>query len=240
MSRNIKIMSMTLFGLLMVCAGLACAAQKEEGANFYSVNSTESLIQVYEDPDRAAWQKPERVVEQLSLKPGQVVADIGAGTGYFSVILAKKVGHNGTVYGVDVDVNMVEYLEKRARKNGLKNIKPILAKTDDPFLSKASTDLIFMCNTYMFIEQRELYLARLKDILKKDGRLVIVSYNKVETPEGPPIHTRVSREKTIQEAQKAGFILQNEFLFLPYQHFLVFNKKQLSREDMDTPAGGTP
>lgn len=225
MNRNMTIVSLTLFGLLLACTGPARAAHREEGANFYSLNSTDSLIQVYEDPGRAEWQKPERVVEQLSLKPGQVVADIGAGTGYFSVILARKVGENGTVYAVDIDGNMVAYLEKRARKDGLKNIKPILAKMDDPLLPKASTDLIFMCDTYMFIEQRERYLARLKDILKKDGLLAIVSYNKVETPEGPPIHTRVSKEKTIQEAEKAGFKLEAEYFFLQYQHFLVFRKR---------------
>lgn len=209
----------------MVCAGLAGAAHKGEGANFYSLNPTDSLIQVYEDPARAEWQKPERVVEQFSLKPGQIVADIGAGTGYFSVIFAKKVGESGKVHAVDIDGNMVEYLEKRARKDGLKNIKPILAKRNDPLLPEASTDLIFLCNTYMFIEQREQYLARLKDILKKDGLLAIVSYNKVETPEGSPIHTRVSREKTIQEAEKAGFALEVEYFFLQYQHFLVFRKR---------------
>lgn len=225
MSRNIIIISLTLFGLLMACAGQACAADKGEGANFYSLNSPDSLIQIYEDPGRSEWQKPEKVVEQLSLKPGQFVADIGAGSGYFSVIFAKKVGESGTVHAVDIDGNMVDYLEKRARKEGLKNIKPILAKTDDPLLPKASADLIFMCNTYMFIEQREKYMTLLRGILKNDGRLAIVSYNKMETPEGPPIHTRVSKEKTIQELEKAGFALDAEYFFLQYQHFLVFRKR---------------
>lgn len=196
-----------------------------EGAAFYSLNSNDALIQEYENPGRAAWQKPEKVVEHLSIKPGSVIADIGSGTGYFSVLLASKTGEHGIVYAVDNDREMIAYLEKRIKKDGHANIKPVLARTDDPMLPKTAVDLIFICNTYMFFQHREQYLMRLKENLKNEGRLAIVSFNNVEAPEGPPLHTRVSREKTILEAKKAGFVLEAEYFFLPYQHYLIFVKR---------------
>ena len=216
-----------VFVLFVLLSGWACFADAgpKEGANFYSLNSTDSLIQEYENPGRAAWQKPEKVIEYLMIKPGNIIADIGSGTGYFSVLLARKAGEHGTVYAVDSDREMIAYLEKRVKSEGHVNIRPVLAKSNDPLLPKATVDLIFICNTYMFIENREQYLLRLKDNLKSDGRLAIVSYNKTETLEGPPLHTRVSRDKTIQEAQKAGFVLEAEYYFLPYQHFLTFVKR---------------
>jgi len=223
MSRTSRYIVFILLGL-MGSSRLADAAPKE-GATFYSLNSTEAVIQEYENPDRASWQKPGKVIDQLMIKPGSVIADIGSGSGYFSVLLAKQTGNHGTVYAVDNDSEMIAYLEERVKKEGHGNIKPILAKGDNSRLPRAGVDLIFVCNTYMFIENRESFLTRLKDYLKDSGRLAIISYNKTETPEGPPVHTRVSREKTIQEAQKSGFILEAEYFFLPYQHFLLFVKR---------------
>ena len=223
MSRTSGYLMPLLIGMLG-WATLAGAGPKER-ATFYSLNATDTLVQEYENPGRAVWQKPEKVVEQLSIKPGSVIADIGSGSGYFSVLLAKKTGARGTVYAVDNDSEMNAYLEKRVINEGHANIRPVLSKKDDPLLPKGAVDLVFICNTYMFIEKREQYLTRLKDNLKNDGRLAIISFNRIETPEGPPLHTRVSREKTIQEAQKAGFALEAEYFFLPYQHFLVFVKR---------------
>ena len=221
----LKVMAAALFALLLSLSWPAVAASGTDVSSFYSRNSTEILIRVYEDPVRQEWQKPQEVVDRLSVQPGDVVADIGAGSGYFSVIFAKNVGNGGTVFAVDTDRDMLDYIRQRAKKEGLNNIRPLLAKTDDPLLAKDSTDLIFICNTYMFIASRDRYLSRLKDVLKPDGRLAIVSYNLVDSPEGPPIHTRVSREKTIREVVGAGFVLDAEYYFLPYQHFLVFKKR---------------
>lgn len=210
---------------LFVCQDYAGADSGEGVSSFYSRNSPEALIQLYEDPRRQEWQKPQHVVDQLSLKPGEVVADIGAGTGYFSVLFAEKVAGSGTVYAVDIDRNMLEYVSRRVKKEGLSNIKSVLAKSDDPMLAKDSADLVFICNTYMFVTNRGNYLAKLKNSLKNNGRLAIISYNLVDSPEGPPIHTRVSRGSTIKEVVNAGFVLDVEYFFLPYQHFLVFKKQ---------------
>lgn len=205
-------------------AGVASGGEVN-GKTFFNINTAESNIQAMEETGRREWQQPEKVVECLHIRPGDIIADIGSGTGYFSVLLAQKTGKTGLVYAVDIDRQMVDYLEKRTAAERLGNISNILAKPDDPLLPVASVDLAFLCNTYLFIDNRDQYLAKLRKSLKKDGRLAIVSYNKVETPEGPPLHIRVSRETTIKEADKAGFKLDKEYFFLPYQHFLVFEKK---------------
>lgn len=179
-----------------------------------------------EDPRRLEWQKPEKLVDHLLIKQGDVIADIGAGTGYFTVLFAQRVGKNGMVYAVDVDENMVKSVEKRAQKDGLNNVKSILSPLDDPLLPKSSVDLIFVCDTYLFFENRVQYLVRLRDSLKSGGRLSIVSFNtRAEIPGAPPRHKMISREKTIQEAEQAGFVLETVYLFLPYQDFLVFGKR---------------
>jgi predicted methyltransferase len=179
-----------------------------------------------EDPRRIEWQQPEKVVAHLQLRKGDVVADIGAGTGYFTQLFAKSVGKTGTVFALDVDEILIQALALRAKKESLPNIKAILTPPNDPLLAMASTDLIFLCDTHVFIEQRKQYLVRLRESLKPDGRLAIISFNmNPEIPGAPPRLKRVSREQTIQEAEQAGFALEAEYFFLPHQYFLVFGKR---------------
>jgi ubiquinone/menaquinone biosynthesis C-methylase UbiE len=178
-----------------------------------------------ESPDRAGWQKPEKVVDYLAIKDGDVIADIGAGSGYFSVILSKRVGDSGRIYAVDIENGMIEYIEKRAKKERLNNIKTILSKPDDPLLLESSIDLIFICDTYHHIEGRDNYLKKLKKVLKKNGRLAIVDFHVVDTPVGPPLNIRISKDKIMGEVLKAGFKLEADYYFLPYQYFLIFEKE---------------
>lgn len=222
MSPTIGILLVILIGQLLAVAGLAGASSNERSDTFYSSYPT-----AYEDdPRRLEWQKSGKVIDYLLVKQGDTIADIGAGTGFFSLLFAQRVGKNGLVYAVDVDENMVKHLEKRAKREGLNNIKSILAPTNDPLLPKSSADLIFICDTYMFIENRAQYLVRLRDSLKSNGHLAIISFNrKAEIPAAPPPHKMISREKTIQEAEKAGFALEAEYFFLPYQDFMVFVKR---------------
>ncbi len=177
-----------------------------------------------QEPHRAEWQRPEKIVDYLAVKSGDTVVDIGAGIGYFTVIFSKRVGKNGRVYAVDVEKEMIDYLGKRAEKEGLGNIKTVLAEPDNPTLPKDAIDLIFMGNTYHHIENREDYLAILRRDLKRNGRLTIVDFHVVNKLIGPPINERIPKWKTIEEVIKAGFKLEAEYYFLPYQYFLIFTK----------------
>jgi arsenite methyltransferase len=222
MNRYISVIAVIVIGQFLSATSPAGAASKSEG-----ITSHSAYPSAYEeDPRRLEWQKTGKVLDHLLIKQGDVIADIGAGTGFFSLPFAQRVGKNGMVYAVDIDENMVKYLEQRAKKEGLDNIRSVHALPNDPLLPKSSLDLIFICDTYMFIENREEYLIRVRDSLKNGGRLAIVSFNRKATiPAAPPPIKMISRERTIQEAEKAGFALEAVYFFLPYQDFMVFVKR---------------
>lgn len=176
-----------------------------------------------DDPRRSEWQLPEKVLDYLLIREGETVADIGAGTGYFSMQFARRVGRSGLVYALDVDDSMVKLIEKRAKKEGFANVQARLAPFDAPGLAKGAADLVFICDTYLFFENRAEYLRRVRESLKRGGRLAIVSFNyRAEIPGAPPRHKMVSKEQTIGEILQSGFTLEADFSFLPYQDFLLF------------------
>lgn len=206
--------------LLLCCTALHAAAVASNNSFTVSVPSA-----YMEDPRRSEWQLPQKVLDYLLLKPGDSVADIGAGTGYFSLQFARKVGTNGVVYAVDVDEEMVKLVGKKAQREKLGNLQARLAPVDSPGLPQASVDLVFICDTYLFFENRAEYLRRVRESLKSGGRLAIVSFNyRAEIPGAPPRHKMISREQTISEVQQAGFVLDADFRFLPYQDFMIFSR----------------
>jgi ubiquinone/menaquinone biosynthesis C-methylase UbiE len=211
---------------LLFCGVAGCWGQISHGHEAHHVpRSTEEWVRVLETPDRDGWQKPREVVDALRLKPGAAVADIGAGSGYFSVRFAAVVGPQGTVYAGDIDAGLIDYLKQRAVKAGLQNLKPVLGQPDDPLLPADSVDLVFICDVIHHIENRGLYYARLAQTLHPGGRLVIVDFQKQELPVGPPAAMKIAKPDLIAEVEQAGFALREEFDFLPYQYFLVFEPK---------------
>lgn len=211
-----------LFTFLVTSSILLTGSAQGDGKPFYASVPTAYM----DDPRRIEWQMAGNVVERLQIQPGSSVADIGAGTGYFTMIFAEKVGADGTVYAVDVDEKMISHVEKRVRKSGFRNVRSILSRSDDPLLPKESIDLVFVCDTYLFLEDRVQYLLRLRESLKNKGHLAIVSFNsRAELPGAPPLYRMISKETTIHEAEKAGFSLLADYRFLPYQDFLVFKKR---------------
>ena len=186
--------------------------------------TTNSYIQHLEDPGRAAWQKPDEVVQALNLKSGQNVADIGAGSGYFTVPFAHRVGPAGKVYAVDIDREMLAYIEQRAQQESLQNIQTVLADPHNPKLAPASVDLIFICATLHHITDRAKYYPLLAQALRPRGRVVNIDFDKRPLPVGPSLEMKIARADVLSEFAAAGFHLAQEFNFLPYEYFLVFER----------------
>jgi ubiquinone/menaquinone biosynthesis C-methylase UbiE len=181
-----------------------------------------SYIASLEDPARDAYQKPDEVLKALALRPGEVLADIGSGSGYFTVRFARAVGEAGRVYAVDVSPDMVRHLNRRLRDSGVRNVVPVLSEPNDPLLPPASVDRVVIVNTWHHIDDRPGYLALLGRALKPGGQVVHVDFHKRDLPVGPPVSMKISREDLVKEMDAAGFRLAAEHTFLPYQYFLVF------------------
>jgi SAM-dependent methyltransferase len=211
-------------GLLPVSTtaqGVAPAQHKPDhmGRHF---DDAERWAKEFDDPARDAWQMPDRVIEALGLRSGQSVADIGAGTGYFSSRLAR-VAAAPAVYAVDIEPSMVAYLRGRAAKEGLKNLTAVQAGESGPNLP-APVDTILIVDTYHHIPDRVAYFTRLKGSLKPGGALAIVDFRK-DAPSGPPVEFRFTPEQISAELDKAGFVLAKQHDFLPRQIFLVYQVK---------------
>jgi ubiquinone/menaquinone biosynthesis C-methylase UbiE len=218
-------MTQKSLAVLLLFLGFAAGLPAQvEHQQHHPPASASEYIRVLEDPGRNAWQKPEEVMARLGLKPGETVADIGAGSSYFTVRLARAVGPSGRVYAVDIDQRMLEYIQQRAKKDHLENIQTILADAHDPKLAPASVDLIFICDTLHHISEREKYYPLLARALKPGGRLVDVDFHKRALPLGPPVEMKISRKALVEEVKPAGFNLVKDYEFLPYQYFIIFNR----------------
>ena len=181
-----------------------------------------AYIALLDDPARDAYQKPHEVVMALALKEGERVADISAGSGYFSLRFARHVGAGGQVLAVDINPDMIVHLNQRIRDAGLENTRTILALPNDPLLAPSSVDRVFICETWHHIESHPQYLALLKKVLKPGGQAIIIDFQKKPMPVGPPAGMRMAREDVVKEFEQNGFRLAKEHTFLPYQYFLIF------------------
>jgi arsenite methyltransferase len=141
-----------------------------------------AYIGALEDPQRDAYQKPHEVVHALSLKPGEVIADIGAGSGYFTFHLARHVGEKGRVYAVDVSSDMILHINRRIRDTQANNVVSVLADPDDPLLPERSVNRFFICNVWHHVENQTKYLSLMKKMLKPGGEVVMIDFHKKELP----------------------------------------------------------
>jgi arsenite methyltransferase len=182
-----------------------------------------AYIATLENPQREKEQKPDEVIKALNLKQGAVIADIGAGSGFFAFRFAPHVGASGRVYAVDINSDMILYMNKRIRDSKIANVTTVLSDPEDPLLMENSIDLFFICNTWHHVSNRLHYLALMKKMLKPNGRIVVIDYKKETLPVGPPPEMKMAREEVIKEMRTAGFGLAGEHTFLPYQYFLEFH-----------------
>ena len=181
-----------------------------------------AYIAMLEDPKRDEYQKPHEVLMALSLKPGETIADIGAGSGYFALRFAAHLGDTGRVFAVDIDPEMVRHLNRRVRDAGVRNVQTILAEPSDPLLPDTSVDRFVVVDTWHHVEKPLDYLALMKRMLKPGGQVVMIDFQKRELPLGPPMAMKIAREDLVRQMEANGFRLEKEHTFLPYQYFLVF------------------
>lgn len=201
---------------------LLLLGQQHQHIPGHSFEDIDRWVAEFESPERDRQQKPDEVVAALKLKSSDRIADIGAGTGYFTRRFAR-VASAGAVFAVDLEPNMLRYVAKRARTEGQRNIVPVLALPDSPMLPPASVDVIFICNTIHHIENRAAYYQILREDLGAEGRLVIVDFRKdAALAEGPPPEMRLDRKELERELSQAGFRLLEEHDFLSDQYFVVF------------------
>ena len=178
-----------------------------------------------ERPEREDEEAPSKALDALDLKPGMVVADIGAGSGYYSSRIAKRVGPAGRVYATDIQPGMIEILERRIKNEGLTNITTMLGGMDDPRLPPAAIDLAIMVDVYHELQQPQLFLQRLKGAFKPNGRLVLLEFRK-EDPKVPILEVhKMSVAEVKQELEAEGFVLDKVIDVLPWQHIIVLRVK---------------
>ena len=195
------------------------AAAQSPSTHQHHFRDAERWAHVFDDPARDAWQKPHEVIQALKLPPDALVADLGAGTGYFAVRLANMLP-KGRVYAVDVEPDMVRYLTERAKKEKRDNLVAVAGAPDDPRLP-AKVDLILLVDVYHHIESRTAYFRRLREALKPGGRIAVIDF-RLDSPAGPPRAARIAPERVVEELKAAGYALAGQHDFLPRQYFLVF------------------
>lgn len=179
-----------------------------------------------ERPERDLEERPVEVIAAMGLKAGDVVADIGCGTGYFARRFAKAVGETGKVYGVEIQPEFLEMMKERNAREKVTNIVPILGEEKDPLLPPASCDWIFMADVYHEFQYPKEMLAAFKAALKPGGRICLVEYRLLgETAAHIKEEHRMSVKQVLSEWQPAGYELVDLLDFLPSQHLFIWQRR---------------
>jgi SAM-dependent methyltransferase len=207
-----------LVALLVACAATVPAQERPRHGRLFPPED----LGVLEGPDRDAWQMPDAVMDALGVADGSSVADIGAGGGWFTVRLARRVGPNGTVYAQDVQPQMLEAIRRRVEREGLRNVRTVKGDATNPRLLPSSVDAIIIVDAYHEFENPIALLGHLAQALKPGGRLGVVNFTKEGGGPGPPAEERVEESRVVREAALAGLTLLRRETFLPFQYYLIF------------------
>lgn len=175
-------------------------------------------------PDRDLWQRPDQIMDAMAIADASVVADIGAGSGWFTIRLARRVGPQGLVYAEDVQRDMITAISRRVNREGLVNVRAQLGSRNDPKLPEKSLDAALLVDAYHEIEDRVGVLRNLARALKPQGRIGVIDFRLDGTGPGPEPDERVSPDVVVKDAEEAGLRLIRQEPFLPYQYFLIFGK----------------
>ena len=183
-----------------------------------------------EGPDRDAWQKPDQIMDALAIADGSTVADLGAGGGWFTVRLARRVGPNGLVYAEDIQPQMIESIARRVGREGLANVRTILGTASDPKLPPA-LDAVLIVDTYPEMADPVTLLEYVAASLKPNGRLGIVNFKLDGGGPGPPLEERIEPEAVIDDAARVGLRLLSREDSLRYTYLLVFVRAEAATAD---------
>jgi SAM-dependent methyltransferase len=210
---------------LTACAGKNLpapgAAAAPAGDHFeHRFEDAEAWAKRFDDPARDGWQKPGDVIALMKVEPGQTAADIGAGTGYFLRHLSAAVGEKGRVLGLDIEPSMVEYMKRRAGREGLKNVEARVIPGDDPSLPAGGVDRVLIVNTWHHIPAREAYVKKLAAGLAPGGAVFVVDFTKA-SPEGPPAEHRLPPGKVAAELRAGGLATEVLEDKLPRQYVVI-------------------
>lgn len=224
-----RIWPQTLLAALLPLLVFAQAQHPKSGRRIAAVMGY-SGADWLERTEREIEEMPESALDSIGIKPGMTVADVGAGSGYFTVRMSKRVGNDGKVYAQDIQPEMLRILRRRLEKANFTNIETVLGTEGDPKLPADKMDLILMVDVYHEFAQPQKMLRKLRESLKDDGRMVLLEYRK----EDPYVPIRPEHKMSIAEAklevEDEGFILERVGNELPRQHILIFKK------DLDSPA----
>jgi SAM-dependent methyltransferase len=204
---------------IVLAAMLATASQAQEHGRHPRFDDPKRWSQIFDDPARDLWQKPDEVLAALALKHTDRVADIGAGTGYFSVRLAPRVP-DGVVFAVDIEPTLVAHLAARAKAEGLANVRAVQGGAASAKLPEP-VDLVLLVNVYHHIANRPAYFRALRSALRPGGRIAVIDF-KPEAAEGAPKSMRMPISRVASEMKQAGYRHTRSHDMLPHQYFLIF------------------
>ena len=177
-----------------------------------------------EGPDRDKWQKPDQIMDALRIADGSTVADIGAGAGWFTIRLARRVGPRGTVYAQDVQRQMLEAIRRRVAREGLENVQTRLGNDHDTGLPPRALDAVLVVDVYPEVDGPVQFLTSLTAALKPNGRIGIVNYKPGASGPGPAPDERVEQTAVEADVRAAGLRVLSRGTFLPFQYLLVVGR----------------
>lgn len=211
---------------LLAAASDASLAPRQQTPRSPVIFNPQDAAQL-DQPSRDAWQKPDEAVDSLKLQAGDVVADIGTGSGYFVPYLSRSVGSSGRVYAIDIQPEMLAFVQRKIAELEISNVTPVLSQEADTRLPPESVDLALMVDVYHELGSPGALLANIRSTLKPDGRLAIIDFKAAKEADrvGPPLSHRVPADRLIAEVERVGFALAETIELLPYQYFLVFTNK---------------
>jgi cyclopropane fatty-acyl-phospholipid synthase-like methyltransferase len=190
------------------------------GPLVHRFENAEQWVKEFDGAERDAWQHPADVIAALEIAPGMHVADVGAGTGYFLPHLSRAVGPKGKVLGLDIEASMVEYMTKRAAREGLANVEARVVATDDPKLADGSVDRVLIVDTWHHIPERVAYATKLAKALKPGGAVFVVDFKR-DAKKGPPPNHRIAPEEVMAELKKGGLSPEIVDVKLPEQYVVA-------------------